>query len=139
MNNQTDVVRSVIDDFFTAMDEQNLDTLSEITAHDAEMVNIGTDSEEYWKGWEALKKDTIAMFQKMKSYQVRRRKEVINISSTGTVAWFTFIMDSEVETEDDKYTTKNARFSGVMEKRDGQWMFVQSHLSVPLSEQAVPY
>ncbi len=138
MNDQ-EAVRSVIESFFTAMDEQDLETISQITAHDAKMVNIGTDTDEYWVGWEVMKNDTIAMFKSMKSYNVSRREEIINISESGTVAWFSFIMDSEVETTDDHYTTENARFSGVMEKRNGQWVFVQSHLSIPQSQQAVEY
>lgn len=135
----TNEVRKAIDAFFGAMDEQDLEAISRLTAHDEQMVNIGTDSGEYWKGWERLQEDTAAMFKTMKSYKVSRRDEVINISESGTVAWFSFIMDSVVETEDGKHTTEDARFSGVMEKRNGQWKFVQSHLSIPLSGQAVAY
>lgn len=137
MNKEIEAVRDVIDDFFKAMDEQDLETISRITAHDEEIVNIGTDRNEFWRGWQNLKEDTIAMFETMKSYEVSRRNEVIQLSESKTVAWVSFIMNSEVETESNQYSIQNGRFSGVMEKRNGQWKFVQSHLSIPVSEQSV--
>lgn len=139
MNKDKEAVKSVIHQFFTALDEQDLQTMEYITAHDPGMVHIGTDTDEYWVGWDRLKEDTIRMFEGLKSYQADIQDLRITLSQSGDVAWFTFILNTEVETEQETVQTENGRYSGVMEKRDGHWQLVQTHLSMPESEQVVHY
>ena len=139
IDKETAAVKSVIQQFFKALDEQDLQIMEHITAHDSEMVHIGTDTGEYWVGWEHLKKDTIQMFDGLKSYKADIRDLRITLSRSGDVAWFTFLLDTVVQTEQEKVQTKNGRYSGVMEKRSGHWQLVQTHLSMPESEQVVRY
>ena len=136
---ETEAVKSVIDHFFDALDKQDLKMMSYITAHDADMVHIGTDTEEYWVGWEQLKQDTARMFSGLQSYKADIQNLRITLAQSGDVAWFTFLLNTVVHTEQEKVQTRNGRYSGVMEKRDGHWQLVQTHLSKPESEQVVRY
>jgi ketosteroid isomerase-like protein len=54
----------------------------------------------------------------------------LRISSQGNIAWFA--SESEVTVDlGKKKPTFPARWTGVLEKRNGQWLIVQSHISYP--------
>lgn len=139
MMQEKEAVKSIIHQFFNALNEQDLETMSHITAHDAHMVHIGTDTDEYWVGWQHLKEDTIQMFKGLQSYSADIQELRISLSRSGSVAWFSFILNTEVQTRQETVHTKNGRYTGVIEKQDGHWQFVQTHLSMPESEQVVEY
>ena len=132
-------VQRTIDAFFEAMDAQDMERMSALIARDANMVHFGTDEAERWVGWEALEESTQDMFEGLESYEVSISDQVINLSASGDVAWFSQIVDSDVTTRSEQVETRAARFTGVLEKREGTWRFVQSHLSLPVQGQHVAY
>lgn len=139
MQDEKAEVQAAIDRFFRAMDTQDMEAMSALIAHDAEMVHFGTDTAERWAGWESLREATKEQFEALQSYTVSVRDQVIKVGPSGQVAWFSQVMDAQVETQHGRYRMDDARLTGVFEKRDGQWVFVQSHLSLPVSGQAVEY
>lgn len=71
------------------------------------------------------------------SYEVSNR--TIKISKSGDEAWFTEIQNIKLIVNEEQLEIKNARHTGVLEKRDGKWVIVQSHFSLPVEGQAVEY
>lgn len=132
-------VKAVIEGFFEAMDDQDMDQMERLIAHDTEMVHFGTDAGERWVGWKSLKSSTEDMFETLQSYTVSIRDQGICLGPSEQVAWFSLVMDSVVETRDEEVHAEDERLTGVLEKRNGRWVFVQSHLSVPVSGQVVAY
>lgn len=132
-------VKGVIQRFFEAIDRQDMEQMERLIAHDAEMVHFGTDADERWVGWEDLKSSTEDMFETLESYTVSIRNLLIRLGPSAQVAWFSLVMDSVVETRAEEVRTEDQRLTGVLEKRNGRWVFVQSHLSVPVSGQVVAY
>jgi len=55
----------------------------------------------------------------------------IGLSQSGTVAWFYCILDDLNEWEGKPLNWENTRWTGVLEKQDGNWVFVQQHFSFP--------
>jgi ketosteroid isomerase-like protein len=55
----------------------------------------------------------------------------INISRSGDVAWFYCILDDINEWKGEPANWENTRWTGVLEKRNGRWILVQSHFSFP--------
>ena len=55
----------------------------------------------------------------------------INLSAEGSVAWFSCLLDDYGEWEGKPIGWTNARWTGVLEKRDGVWLIVQQHFSLP--------
>jgi len=51
------------------------------------------------------------------------------ISRTGEVAWFSAVVDDEGEWDGKPWGSKDIRWTGVVEKRKGQWVIVQQHMS----------
>ena len=55
----------------------------------------------------------------------------INLSAEGSVAWFSCLLDDYGEWEGQPIGWTNARWTGVLVKRDGVWLIVQQHFSLP--------
>jgi ketosteroid isomerase-like protein len=60
-------------------------------------------------------------------YEIRDLR--INISQSGTVAWFFCYLDDINEWKGQPANWENTRWTGVLEKRDGKWRTVQQHFS----------
>jgi SAM-dependent methyltransferase/ketosteroid isomerase-like protein len=54
----------------------------------------------------------------------------INFSHSGDVAWFSSILDDCAEWDGKPMCWEDARWTGVLEKRDGKWVIVQMHFSL---------
>lgn len=55
----------------------------------------------------------------------------VNLSRSGDVAWFSCILDDRGEWDGEPVAWINARWTGVLEKRGGEWLLVQQHFSLP--------
>ena len=127
-----DNVRKAINMFFEAMDRQDMELLEDALGQDEQVVHIGTDAGERWNGWKELKEDTYRQFEDMTSFKVEVRNQRIQLGPNCKVAWFAQEQDMRIgKPNGDIIRLDDARFTGVLEKRDGRWKMVQSHLSVP--------
>jgi hypothetical protein len=55
----------------------------------------------------------------------------INLAESGTVAWFSCLLDDIGEFRGRRWEWLNCRWTGVLEKRAGKWLVVQMHFSLP--------
>lgn len=53
----------------------------------------------------------------------------ITISQSGTVAWWSCMLDDLAEWDGRPIGWKNTRWTGVLEKQNGKWLIVQMHFS----------
>jgi len=61
------------------------------------------------------------------------------MSSHGGVAWFSTVLDMGVSVGSEVASLRGLRTTGVLEKRDGNWVIVQLHTSVPVAGQQIEY
>ncbi len=54
----------------------------------------------------------------------------VTVSESGTVAWFRCMLDDEGEWEGEVGGWYGARWTGVLEKREGKWLIAQQHFSL---------
>jgi hypothetical protein len=66
------------------------------------------------------------------SYEIRDLK--INVSQSVDVAWFFCILDDMNEWKGQPANWENTRWTGVLEKRNENWILVQSHFSFASSQ-----
>jgi ketosteroid isomerase-like protein len=132
-------VKGVIDQNLQLMVTGDMDVASRIYAHDADMVFFGTDTAEHMVGWEALKTMMQKQFANSETKKVSVRDEVIKVHSSGQVAWVSGLFDWDVIADGQPVRLEGIRGTSVLEKRNGNWVFVQAHLSVPVSGQAFKY
>jgi hypothetical protein len=60
-------------------------------------------------------------------YEIRDLK--ITLSESGTVAWYYCVLDDINEWKGKPAEWRNTRWTGVLEKRKGEWVIVQMHFS----------
>ncbi|MCG2589868.1 nuclear transport factor 2 family protein [Rhodohalobacter sulfatireducens] len=126
-------IEETIQKFFHSMDVQDFELMKEVTAQKEDVVHIGTDSEEIWRGWSELNKATKEQFENLKFYKSNIRELSIHISDSGSVAWYSHLLDAKIKSDTTVQTWKGARFTGVLENIDRQWQIVQTHVSIPES------
>lgn len=126
-------VEATIRNFFRALDTQDLALMREVVAHDAEMVHVGTDTGEIWRGWDELLSATEEQFEGLESYEADIRDLQMTVSASGDVAWYFHRLDARIASQGKTQTWQGARFTGVLEKRHGAWKMVQTHVSLPES------
>ena len=135
----TDDIKSVLNQFNKVFETEDIQLLSEITAHDEDMVSFGTDAVERWVGWESFKEAIQKQFDTLENTKISAKDQVLKISQSIDVAWFSYIMDAQAELQGDQINLEGIRVTGVLEKRDSKWVIVQSHFSVPVAGQVFEY
>jgi ketosteroid isomerase-like protein len=132
-------VKTLVDEWMRCFETEDIETFSNIIAHDPDMVNFGTDAAERWIGWEALQDSVQRQFESTENVIVSTRDLIIFVHKAGEVAWFSMLMDMEGMAQGEPFSLEGMRLTGVFEKRDGNWFAVQIHGSVPVSGQAIEY
>jgi ketosteroid isomerase-like protein len=132
-------VNAVINQNLQMVITKDMDLMSKIYAHDDDMVFIGTDSAEYMVGWETIKKVMQKQFAGPETVNFSTRDKVIKVHDSGLVAWASMIVDWNVKVQGQAMRLEGIRSTSVFEKRNGNWVFVQAHVSVPVSGQAIKY
>jgi len=64
---------------------------------------------------------------KMTGFEIRNLR--IDVSNSGTVAWWSCILDEAASWAGRPVGWKDTRWTGVLEKRAGKWLIVQMHFS----------
>jgi ketosteroid isomerase-like protein len=110
---------------------KDLDRLFSIMAQDAEFFIFHPDSRSTIVGFEAFKAlgERVWMQEAFKATDYAIRELRIQLSQSGTVAWFSCYLDDHAEWNGRPTGWDNARWTGVLEKRGGRWLVVQMHFS----------
>ena len=102
-----------------------------IFAKDNDFFTYYPDSKKTVVGWNQFEKflnQWMDPRNKAKGFDIRNLRIVI--SKTRDVAWFSAIVDDEGEFDGKPWSTKDIRWTGVLEKRGGSWKMCQQHMSV---------
>lgn len=127
-------VKIVIDQFTQFWETHDMELLSKIMAHDSDMVNYGSDASEHFVGWKALKDSVEKMLPSLQDIKITVSDQVIKIGSAGNVAWFSEVWDWDLKIGGNPVQINGQRLTGVLEERNGNWVFVQFHNSVPVAQ-----
>ena len=104
--------------------------LEGIIAHDADLFIFHPDSKSTVVGWDAFARNFGTWMDprfKATSFDVRDLR--ITFSRSADVSWFSAVLDDLAEWDGKPTGWKDARWTGVLEKRDGNWVIVQMHFS----------
>ncbi len=97
-------------------------------AHDEDLFIYWTTSDMAVAGWNRYVKlfDTW-MDPRFKATLTEIRDLKIHLSRSGDVAWFSAMLDDLGEWDAKPVGARDIRWTGVLEKRSGRWVFVQMH------------
>ncbi len=100
-------------------------------AHDEDLFIYWTSSDMAIAGWNRYVKlfDTW-MDPRFKATLTEIRDLTIHLSRSGDVAWFSAMLDDLGEWDGKPTGARDIRWTGVLEKRNGKWVFVQMHGSL---------
>ena len=104
--------------------------LEGIIAHDADLFIFHPDSKSTVVGWDAFARNFSTWMDprfKATSFDVRDLR--ITFSRSADVSWFSAVLDDLAEWDGKPTGWKDTRWTGVLEKRDGNWVIVQMHFS----------
>lgn len=112
--------------------EKNIDRFLSSIIQDSSLFVFHPDSQSTIIGFDSYK-PMIDVFvsDDLKAIKTEIKDLRINLSESGTVAWFSAILDDIGEWRGHEYKWKNSRWTGVLEKRNGKWLIVQMHFSLP--------
>ncbi len=101
-----------------------------IFTHNEDFFTFYPDSKNTVIGWNMFEKFLDAWMDPRnvaKGFSIREAR--ITVSHSGDVAWFSAIVDDAGEYKGKPWTSKDVRWTGVLEKRSGAWKIVQQHMS----------
>ena len=124
-------VKEVLDLSIKASETEDMELLSKVYAHDSDIISIGTAEDERLVGWNSLKELMQRQFDSTETTKTSVHNQVIKVNNTGTTAWFSEVINWELIVEEQTVTIDGLRATGVLEKRDGNWVIVQIHYSLP--------
>jgi len=137
LDNEHIQVKAVLNQMIKASETEDMALLSQVYAHDKDMVVFGTDAGERIVGWEPLKALMQTQFDATENSQLAVRDEVITVHTSGKTAWFSELIDWQLTADGQTVQFKGLRATGVLEKRNKNWMIVQLHYSMPAGSQTV--
>lgn len=104
--------------------------LERIIAHDPDLFMFNPDSQSTTVGWDAFAKNfdfwMDPRFQAT-SFDVRDLRVIF--AAAGNVAWWSAILDDLALWDGKPTGWRDTRWTGVLEKRGGNWVIVQMHFS----------
>lgn len=112
--------------------DKDRDRCFEHTARDSSFFIFHPDSRSTITSFAAFEKlaETVFFDPRFKPISTDVRDLRVNLSKSGDVAWFSCLLDDFGEWEGKSVGWKDARWTGVLEKRDGKWLLVQQHFSL---------
>lgn len=126
-------VEKIIHDAIGCALTKDLDRLFSIMAQDDDFFIFHPDSKSTIVGFEAFKKLEARVWMKdeFKATDFTVRELHVKFAEMGNAAWFSCFLDDHAEWNGQPIGWDNARWTGMLEKRNGRWVIVQMHFSFP--------
>jgi len=126
-------IENLLEEYVIANENQDFDLIEKIWAPDSDIILYGTDSDERLMGWTNIRSAVREQFLQIEETYISASDQFIKLNCTGTTAWFAESLDYNFVYKGEAKSFTGLRFTGVVEKMDGQWKLVQAHLSLPAS------
>lgn len=131
-NQLVEEAEALLTQLVKAQEEGDLSLFESCFLHTEELVNIGTDLDEIWYGWEDFSRFMKLAISERKGHNIQELETRIVINEEGTIAWYSQLIDTCLETKSEPFRLEGFRHTGVMVMRHGQWRIAQSHVSAPI-------
>ena len=124
-------VQAILEKYVLANENQDFEIIKQIWASDDNIVMIGTDSDERLVGWGKIEKAIKHQFKEFRDTYITVSDQIIRINETANTASFSELLAYNFIYQNEAKSFKGLRFTGVLEKIEGNWLLVQEHLSLP--------
>ena len=124
-------VKLALEKYIIANEARNISMIGELWANDTNVLSLGTDRQDILKGFDAVKQKFLSQFERFENTFISSRDQVIYIHPACETAWFSEMLQYNYTVNDIAKEYSDLRFTGFLEKRDGKWVILQTHLSAP--------
>jgi len=108
---------------------KDLDLLYSVIANDTNFLEVHPEGKVV-RGFDDFREaEAFWMSPDFKAVRYEIKELSINISESGSVAWWFCMLDDINEWKGQPASWENTRWTGVLEKRNGKWQIVQQHFS----------
>ncbi len=125
-------VKDWLNAYAKAYEKKDLNALMSMIAPDATTVFVDSDPQGRHVGADAIKNAYQTEFGQIQS--VVLEYTWLSASSKGDLAWFATELTAKVDLGKEKFQVPG-RWTGVLEKRGGKWLIIQSHFSYTASDE----
>jgi len=130
---ETIAIEHLLENWIIANETQDFDLIEKIWAPESDIILYGTDSHERLMGWTNIRSAIKSQFSQIDETYISASDLFIKINCTGSTAWFAENISYNFMYNGEANKFEGLRFTGVVEKMEGEWKLVQAHLSVPAS------
>jgi len=128
---ETNAIKLVLEKYAIANENQDMVMIEEIWCPSEQIVSFGTVSTEKMVGWSEIKRAVEKQFGRFSDTFISYRDQIIQVNETGNTAWFSEIINYNFIMDGEAHSYEGLRYSGVLVKKEGKWLLVQTHMSVP--------
>lgn len=121
-------VKDFLTQYEAAYEKKDVGALMKLIAPGAEVVFFEADEKGRYVGPDQIKAAYENSLKQVKS--IKGEYKWTSVGSKGDVAWFATEVSFTVDTGEDKFQ-QLGRWTGVLEKKNGKWLLLQSHFSFP--------
>lgn len=122
-------IANTIDSCIGWFKDKDFGLLFSVVAHDPEYISVHP-TDKVIRGFDQFEKSSEVFKNPEFKYVRHELKDLtINLSASGDVAWFYCVLDDINEWKGKPANWENARWTGVLERRNGEWVIVQQHFS----------
>lgn len=131
MYSDFDIVKGVITDSIGWAKNKDRERLMECMAHDENLFYFAPEADGTISGFKEFENlvDKLFMDKRFKAVRFEIKDLRINFSKTKETAWWSAMLDDVNEWDGRSSSWENARWTGILEKRDEGWVIVQMHFS----------
>lgn len=124
-------IENVLEQYIIANENQDFDLIQQIWSPDGDIILYGTNSDEKLIGFTNIRNAVKEQFKLIEETYISASDQFIQLNTCGNTAWFAETLNYNFMYKGEAHSYEGLRFTGVLSKIDGNWRFVQAHLSLP--------
>ena len=125
------LIETTLDRYVLANEKEDISLARSVWADYDDITLFGTDFDEKLVGWETISQTIQNQYSLIENTLISVSDQNIKLDTDGKFAWFSERLDYNFVYKDSAQKYDGLRFTGVLEKIDGQWKILQAHLSLP--------
>lgn len=124
-------IKLALQKYVIANEARNISLISDLWANDSAVLSIGTDRKEVLRGFDAVIEKFKEQYRYFEDTYISATNIDIYVHPSCETAWFSEVLQYNFTQGDKAKEYSNLRFTGFMEKRNGAWVILHTHLSAP--------
>ena len=124
-------IKLALQKYVIANEARNISLISELWADDSAVLSIGTDRKEVLRGYDAVIEKFKEQYRYFEDTYISATNVDIYVHPSCETAWFSEVLQYNFTQGEKSMEYADLRFTGFLEKRDGAWVIIHTHLSSP--------